>query len=126
MLKIFISAGEHSGDLLGASLIRALKDELDTQNNIDFQGVGGPLMEREGFKSLFDFSLLTCLLTLPYLTSPHLPYLFTYLLTYLLTYFILLQLTLLTCLLTYFTYFPIHVLTYLLTLLPCLRTCMHA
>ena len=47
MLKIFISAGEHSGDLLGARLIRALKDELDTQNNIDFQGVGGPLMERE-------------------------------------------------------------------------------
>ena len=59
MLKIFISAGEHSGDLLGARLIRALKDELDTQNNIDFQGVGGPLMEREGFKSLFDFSLLS-------------------------------------------------------------------
>ena len=59
MIKIFISAGEHSGDLLGARLIRALKDELDTQNNIDFQGIGGPLMEREGFKSLFDFSLLS-------------------------------------------------------------------
>ena len=59
MLKIFISAGEHSGDLLGARLIRALKDELDAQNHIDFQGVGGPLMEREGFKSLFDFSLLS-------------------------------------------------------------------
>ena len=59
MLKIFISAGEHSGDLLGAHLIRALKDELDAQNHIDFQGVGGPLMEREGFKSLFDFSLLS-------------------------------------------------------------------
>ena len=59
MLKIFISGGEHSGDLLGACLIRALKNELDTQNHIDFQGVGGPLMEREGFKSLFDFSLLS-------------------------------------------------------------------
>tara|TARA_B100000674_G_scaffold348159_1_gene291466 strand:+ start:96 stop:1283 length:1188 start_codon:yes stop_codon:yes gene_type:complete len=59
MLKIFISAGEHSGDLLGARLIRALKDELDSQNHIDFQGVGGPLMEREGFKSLFDFSRLS-------------------------------------------------------------------
>ena len=57
MLKIFISAGEHSGDLLGAYLIRALKNELDTQNHIDFQGVGGPMMEREGFKSLFNFSL---------------------------------------------------------------------
>ena len=59
MLKIFISAGEHSGDLLGARLIRALKNELDSQNHIDFQGVGGPLMEREGFKSLFDFSRLS-------------------------------------------------------------------
>ncbi len=59
MLKIFISAGEHSGDLLGAQLIRALKYELDTQNYIDFQGVGGPLMEREGFKSLFNFSVLS-------------------------------------------------------------------
>ena len=59
MLKIFISAGEYSGDLLGAHLIRALKNELDTRNHIDFQGVGGPLMEREGFKSLFNFSLLS-------------------------------------------------------------------
>ena len=59
MLKIFISAGEHSGDLLGAYLIRALKNELDAQNHIDFQGVGGPLMEREGFKNLFNFSLLS-------------------------------------------------------------------
>ena len=58
MLRIFISAGEHSGDLLGAYLIRALKNELDTQNHIDFQGVGGPLMEREGFKSLFNFSIV--------------------------------------------------------------------
>ena len=39
MLKIFISAGEHSGDLLGAHLIRALKNELDTRNHIDFQGI---------------------------------------------------------------------------------------
>ena len=59
MLKIFISVGEHSGDLLGANLIRALKDELDTRQNIDFQGIGGPLMEREGFKSIFNFSLLS-------------------------------------------------------------------
>ena len=59
MLKVFISVGEHSGDLLGAKLIRALKDELDSQNHIDFQGVGGPLMEREGFKSIFDFSQLS-------------------------------------------------------------------
>ena len=54
MLKIFISVGEHSGDLLGAKLIRDLKDELDSQIHIDFQGVGGPLMEREGFKSIFN------------------------------------------------------------------------
>ena len=59
MLKIFISVGEHSGDLLGARLIRALRDELDTENVIDFQGLGGPLMEREGFKNIFNFSLLS-------------------------------------------------------------------
>ena len=59
MLKIFISVGEHSGDLLGASLIRALKNELDTQYQIEFQGIGGPLMENEGFKSIFDYSLLS-------------------------------------------------------------------
>ena len=58
-MKIFISAGEHSSDLLGAQLIRALKDELDTENHIDFQGIGGPLMEREGFKSVLNFSLLS-------------------------------------------------------------------
>ena len=34
-MKIFICAGEHSSDLLGAQLIRALKDELDTENHID-------------------------------------------------------------------------------------------
>jgi lipid-A-disaccharide synthase len=59
LLKIFISAGEHSGDLLGARLISALKNELDVPNQIDFQGVGGPLMEREGLKTIFDFSLLS-------------------------------------------------------------------
>ena len=59
MLKIFISVGEHSGDLLGARLMKSLKDELDAGHNIDFQGVGGPLMEREGFKSIFNFSLLS-------------------------------------------------------------------
>ena len=59
MLKIFISAGEHSSDLLGAQLIRALKYELDNENHIDFQGVGGPLMEREGFKCIFNFSILS-------------------------------------------------------------------
>ena len=67
MLKIFISAGEHSGDLLGAHLIRALKKELYTQNHIDFQGVGGPLMEREGFKSLFNFSAAPILETISFI-----------------------------------------------------------
>ena len=39
MLKIFISVGEHSGDLLGAHLMRSLKDELDASHNLDFQGI---------------------------------------------------------------------------------------
>ncbi len=49
---IYIVAGEPSGDLLGARLMAALKAE--TGGAIRFQGLGGPLMETEGLKSLFD------------------------------------------------------------------------
>ncbi len=49
---IFLVAGEPSGDLLGARLMAALKRE--TGGRVRFQGLGGPLMEAEGLKSLFD------------------------------------------------------------------------
>ena len=50
-LKVFITAGEESGDALGASLMQHLKTMSDTP--IAFTGVGGQRMEAEGLSSLF-------------------------------------------------------------------------
>lgn len=50
-LKIFLVAGEHSGDALGAKLIAAL--EQRHEGKIAFAGVGGEDMAQEGFASLF-------------------------------------------------------------------------
>ena len=50
-LKIFVVAGEHSGDALGAKLIAALK--AAHAGPIQFSGVGGEEMAHEGFVSLF-------------------------------------------------------------------------
>ena len=50
----FLIAGEASGDELGASLMRALRDRLD--GAVRFMGVGGDAMEREGLRSLFPIS----------------------------------------------------------------------
>ena len=54
MIKILIISGEPSGDFLGASLINALKKQvkIESSREISFQGIGGPLMENEGFISL--------------------------------------------------------------------------
>jgi lipid-A-disaccharide synthase len=54
--KIYIIAGESSGDLIGSYVIKNLK-ELD--KNIIFKGVGGSLMEKQGLKSLFDMYLIS-------------------------------------------------------------------
>lgn len=50
-LKIFLVAGEHSGDALGAKLIKALVKRHPEP--IAFSGVGGEEMAHEGFHSLF-------------------------------------------------------------------------
>ncbi len=50
-LKIFLVAGEHSGDALGAKLIAALKSQH--AGPIVFSGVGGEEMTELGFRSLF-------------------------------------------------------------------------
>lgn len=51
MIRVFVIAGEPSGDRLGAALMAGLKTLTDGQ--VVFEGVGGPLMEAEGLESLF-------------------------------------------------------------------------
>jgi lipid-A-disaccharide synthase len=53
---IYITAGEPSGDQLGAYLIQALRAE--TGGRVRFAGIGGARMEAEGLTSLFPMSEL--------------------------------------------------------------------
>jgi lipid-A-disaccharide synthase len=50
-LKLFLIAGEHSGDALGGKLIEALRAQ--SPRALDLAGVGGELMAEEGCPSLF-------------------------------------------------------------------------
>ena len=61
MIKILVITGEASGDFLGASLLKSLRIKFDskTSSQLHFQGVGGPLMEQEGFVSLIDQSRIS-------------------------------------------------------------------
>ncbi|SEK93102.1 lipid-A-disaccharide synthase [Roseovarius nanhaiticus] len=54
-MKVFILAGEASGDRLGAALMAGLRH----LTNVEFIGVGGPLMETEGLQSLFPMDELS-------------------------------------------------------------------
>jgi lipid-A-disaccharide synthase len=54
-LKLFLIAGEPSGDRLGAALMAGLK----SLGPMDFAGVGGPLMQAEGLTSLFPMEELS-------------------------------------------------------------------
>lgn len=49
-MKVFLIAGEASGDKLGAALMAGLKTLVP---GVGFAGVGGPLMQAEGLTSLF-------------------------------------------------------------------------
>ncbi|APG90939.1 lipid-A-disaccharide synthase [Sinorhizobium americanum] len=55
--RLAIIAGEVSGDLLGADLVRALKGRVDAP--LELVGVGGDALEAEGLTSLFDYSELS-------------------------------------------------------------------
>jgi len=50
-MRVFLIAGEHSGDALGGKLMAALTDAL--KGRVSYHGVGGQAMAREGLKSLF-------------------------------------------------------------------------
>ncbi|MEP5731906.1 MAG: lipid-A-disaccharide synthase [Sulfitobacter sp.] len=55
-MKVFILAGEPSGDKLGGALMAGLK-ALET--DITFQGIGGPEMTANGLESRFDMAELS-------------------------------------------------------------------
>lgn len=56
-IRITLLAGEPSGDFLGANLMRAIRTVMPRP--VEFSGVGGPMMVREGLNSLFDYSDLS-------------------------------------------------------------------
>lgn len=56
MLRIGIVAGEASGDMLGGLLMQALKNK---RSDIEFVGIAGPKMMREGAQSLFPIERLS-------------------------------------------------------------------
>ncbi|MDU8941900.1 lipid-A-disaccharide synthase [Ovoidimarina sediminis] len=55
-MKVFVIAGEPSGDRLGGALMAGLKALCP---GVTFEGVGGPEMEAEGLSSLFEMSELS-------------------------------------------------------------------
>jgi len=67
--KVFMIAGEPSGDVLGARLMAALRDL--TGGNIEVCGVGGEMMREQGLESLFPMEELSIMGITEIL--PHLP-----------------------------------------------------
>ncbi len=55
-MKVFLVAGEMSGDRLGGALMQGLRQLVP---DVTFSGVGGPLMEAEGLSSLFPMEELS-------------------------------------------------------------------
>ena len=55
-MRVFLIAGEASGDALGAALMAGLKR---LSPGVEFHGVGGPLMAAEGLESLFPMEELS-------------------------------------------------------------------
>jgi lipid-A-disaccharide synthase len=56
MTRLFLIAGEPSGDRLGAALMAGLKT---LSPGVIFEGIGGPLMQAEGLTSLFPMEELS-------------------------------------------------------------------
>lgn len=72
-MKVYLIAGEASGDKLGAALMDGLS-ALCKDTSVQFHGVGGPLMQARGLNSLFDMSELSVMGLAEIL--PKLPHLF--------------------------------------------------
>ncbi|MGR3368120.1 MAG: lipid-A-disaccharide synthase [Sagittula sp.] len=49
-MRVFVTAGEASGDKLGAAFMKGFRQLCP---EVEFRGIGGPLMEAEGLESLF-------------------------------------------------------------------------
>lgn len=69
--KIFLIAGEASGDSLGAKLMASIKKQ--SKEKVEFFGVGGEKMEKEGLGSLFPIHELSLLGFIEII--PHIPHL---------------------------------------------------
>ncbi|HUO54334.1 MAG TPA: lipid-A-disaccharide synthase [Rhodoblastus sp.] len=65
-MKVFMIAGEPSGDLLGQGLIRALRERAP---GVEIAGVGGDAMISENFASLFPISEISLMGVLPVLAN---------------------------------------------------------
>lgn len=70
-LKIFIIAGEPSGDILGAKLMSEIKKK--SASNVEFVGIGGAKMQEQGLQSIFPISELSIMGFAEIL--PHIPHL---------------------------------------------------
>jgi lipid-A-disaccharide synthase len=68
-LRVFLIAGEPSGDALGGALMAALLQSSDRP--VSFRGIGGPSMARQGLCSLFDYSELSVMGLVE--VAPHIP-----------------------------------------------------
>ena len=55
-MRVFLVAGELSGDILGATLMRELKRQ---HGDVSFRGIGGPRMIEEGLDSLYPLETLS-------------------------------------------------------------------
>ena len=55
-MKVFVIAGEPSGDKLGGALMEGLRGECA---DVTYDGIGGPLMQAQGLQSLFPMQELS-------------------------------------------------------------------
>lgn len=55
-MRVYLVAGELSGDILGSGLMRSLKRR---HRDIEFRGIGGPRMQAEGLESLYPLETLS-------------------------------------------------------------------